>query len=226
MKITYLQHSGFAVEFDTFSVLFDAISTPIPPLGTKKIYVLASHAHSDHFSDVVFDLANQYDATYILSDDISLADNDHADQVFFVSEGNEYDFQDFRLKTFGSTDMGLSFYLDTPQAKLFHSGDLHWWHWYDDTDENNLAMEKQYKNYIAQLSTLPVDIAFVPVDPRLQDAYDYGINYFAKEISPAIIIPMHFWNDFHILKKLPAEYNSGDTKVVFIHEDNEVIYST
>lgn len=87
-------------------------------------------------------------------------------------------------------------------------------------------MEKQYKNYIAQLSTLPVDIAFVPVDPRLQDAYDYGINYFAKEIAPAIIIPMHFWNDFHILKKLPSEYNSGDTKVVFIHEDNEVIYST
>lgn len=39
MKITYLQHSGFAVEFDTFSVLFDAISTPIPPLGTKNLCV-------------------------------------------------------------------------------------------------------------------------------------------------------------------------------------------
>ena len=87
MKITYLQHSGFAVEFDNFAVLFDVISTP-PPMDVKKIYVLASHSHGDHFSDTIFSLSNQYDTTFILSDDIELTAAQKADRVFFVSENN------------------------------------------------------------------------------------------------------------------------------------------
>lgn len=225
MKITYLQHSGFAVEFDSFSVLFDVIRMPIPQLSTKKIYVFASHAHADHFSDVVFSLAEQYDVTYIFSDDITLTKQQKSHDVFFVSEGNDYDFADFHLKVFGSTDLGVSFYVKTKETTLFHSGDLNWWHWYDDTPENNHAMEAQYKQYIEQLHGLPVHVAFLPVDSRLKDAYDYGLRYFIDNIHPDIVAPMHFWNDFESIKKLPAQYGTDNLKILAVQHDNEVIYN-
>ncbi len=225
MKITYLQHSGFAVEFDNFAVLFDVISTP-PQMDVKKIYVLASHSHGDHFSDTIFSLSNHYDATFILSDDIELTATQKTDQVFFVSENNNYDFEDFQLRVFGSTDLGVSFYVETKETTLFHSGDLNWWHWYDDTDENNRAMEEQYKKYIAQLSGLSIYAAFLPVDSRLQNAYDYGLRYFIDNVHPNIVIPMHFWNDFASIKKLPAQFGTDNLKVLSIHHDNEVIYNS
>ena len=70
MKIIYLHHSGFVVELDKNTLVFDAI-TYIQPQYLKKgrrKYFFASHAHTDHFSQIIYNYGTDFDTRYILSD--------------------------------------------------------------------------------------------------------------------------------------------------------------
>ena len=50
IKITYLEHSGFAVECDDYVLIFDYYKGNLPQFDKdKKICVFASHVHYDHF---------------------------------------------------------------------------------------------------------------------------------------------------------------------------------
>ena len=53
MEITYLGHSGFLVETSAAYLLFDYIRGNLPEFDkAKRLYVFASHAHSDHWDPV------------------------------------------------------------------------------------------------------------------------------------------------------------------------------
>jgi len=222
MKITYLHHSGFALEYDTFVILFDAITPPKLNFKDRRVYFFASHSHADHYSKDIFTYSDNNKTTYILSDDIR--DYKKAENVILVNEYREYTVKDFTFKTFGSTDIGVSFYVKTDDYGIFHSGDLNWWHWDEDSDENNLQMEKDYKRHIKNLSEYKVNIAFIPADPRLDYAFDYSVKYFIDAIKPDILAPMHFWDEYDIPKKLMQNYASSGTKILDIPNKNKVIY--
>ena len=62
MKITYIHHSSFYVETDSASLLFDYFQGSLPEFPKEKsLYVFASHRHGDHFSEVIFDLAEKHE---------------------------------------------------------------------------------------------------------------------------------------------------------------------
>lgn len=51
MKVTYLEHSGFAAEYKEYVLIFDWYRGSLPEFDQqKKIYVFASHSHYDHFN--------------------------------------------------------------------------------------------------------------------------------------------------------------------------------
>ena len=55
MKLTYIFHSGFAVETQSCVLVFDywmdpADCMPVILSKGKSVYVLVSHFHEDHFS--------------------------------------------------------------------------------------------------------------------------------------------------------------------------------
>ena len=55
IKITYLEHSGFAVECDDYVLIFDYYKGNLPQFDKdKKICVFASHVHYDHFKKKIF----------------------------------------------------------------------------------------------------------------------------------------------------------------------------
>jgi L-ascorbate metabolism protein UlaG (beta-lactamase superfamily) len=222
MKITYLFQSGFMIEFESFVLLIDTITPPKADFKSKHIYFLASHSHPDHYIKDIFSYTDNKNTTYILSDDIKKYDI--SANVVLVREYEEYDFKDFKLYTFGSTDIGVSFYIVADKYKIFHSGDLNWWHWNEDTSENKKAMESEYKRHIENLSKHKVDIAFIPADPRLEDAYDYAMKYFIQKISPKIAIPMHFWDEVSVAKKIAHSVISDTTKIIDIKDKNSLIY--
>ena len=72
MEITYIEHSGVAVETDKKILVFDYYKGQMPEFdNNKSIFVFASHVHEDHFNFEIFNLAEKYkDITYILSNDI------------------------------------------------------------------------------------------------------------------------------------------------------------
>ena len=50
MKVTYLYHSGFAVELEKHIFVFDYMKGKLPDWdGRKEIIFFASHKHPDHF---------------------------------------------------------------------------------------------------------------------------------------------------------------------------------
>ena len=86
IKITYLEHSGFAVECDDYVLIFDYYKGNLPQFDKdKKICVFASHVHYDHFKKKIFTWAEEYENIhYILSDDIEAAGpKDQKEKTFF-----------------------------------------------------------------------------------------------------------------------------------------------
>ena len=57
MNVSYIGHSGFAVELAGCTLLFDYYQGVFPPFALDKpLYVFASHAHQDHFNFAIFGL--------------------------------------------------------------------------------------------------------------------------------------------------------------------------
>ena len=51
MKVTYLYHSGFLVEWENCCFLFDYIRGDLPQQAMQKtFFVFCSHSHGDHFT--------------------------------------------------------------------------------------------------------------------------------------------------------------------------------
>ena len=62
MKITYIHHSAFMAETDSACLLFDYFEGALPEIPVEKaLYVFASHRHGDHFSEVIFHLAEKHE---------------------------------------------------------------------------------------------------------------------------------------------------------------------
>lgn len=75
MKVTYINHSGFLLEWERCYWLFDYYQGEIPQMNSEKeIFVFSSHSHGDHFNPQVFALAQAYPrVTYVFSNEIRRA---------------------------------------------------------------------------------------------------------------------------------------------------------
>ena len=75
MKITYIGHSGFAVELEDKILLFDYYKGELPVLDrSKRLYVFVSHRHGDHYNREILSFREKREnVTYIFSKDILTA---------------------------------------------------------------------------------------------------------------------------------------------------------
>ena len=159
---------------------------------------------------------------YILSDDIIIHKHKN---FYFTKEDDSFELDNLKINTFGSTDLGSSFYVNTEDKNIFHSGDLHFWHWEDDTPEEEKVMYDAYMVQLEKIKKLDrIDIAFVPVDPRLGVNTLEGVELFYKILKPKIIIPMHFSDDYSQMKNFIEKFkNNEDVKVIEIRDSMEKV---
>ncbi|MPN53382.1 hypothetical protein SDC9_201046 [bioreactor metagenome] len=129
-----------------------------------------------------------------------------------------------KIKTLGSTDLGVSFLVSADGISIFHAGDLNWWYWWDDTPEEIRTMEQAFKKEIHKLRDIKIDVAFFPVDPRLKHNYSLGGEYFIKEIKPEIFIPMHFGEDYRAIKAFADKVKEYPAKLIEITAKGQEIY--
>lgn len=239
-KINYLYNSGFTLETKNYLLIFDYYKDSVPKgkekcitngaIGkidlktSKKIIVFSSHSHFDHFNPIVLTWKEiRPDIHYILSSDISIDKKDNC--ISIISAYQSLNIDDVYVKAFGSNDVGISFLIEVDNLTVFHSGDLNWWNWWDENEEFNTNMEKSFKAEIEKLKGNNIDISFFPVDSRLKEYYSIGGEYFIKELSPKLFIPMHFREDFKITKKFKEKVKSLNTKIIEITlRGQEIIY--
>jgi len=208
-KITHLFHSGYAVETAEHFLIFDYYQ-PLPGNGIaegiitgdylktkKKIFVFVSHNHADHFDPIILDWAKDNRAiTYILSSDV-LANTGQLN-CHVLSAYEEMSANQVLIKTFGSTDQGISFLLEVDGLTIFHAGDLNWWHWSGESVDEQASAASAFKAEIDKITARAneIDIAFFPVDRRMEEFYSIGAEYFAEKFKPKLLVPMHFGKDF------------------------------
>ena len=217
MKVTYLKHSGFMVESRNYIYLFDYIGGNIDKSikSDKKIYVMVSHVHDDHFSKIIFDIATKHNnVTYVLSYDVVKKIKKNAVLSKMVEQLNiirvqaheKYKIDDIVVETLKSTDEGVAFIVSEKDGTIYHAGDLNWWHWEGEPKSWNRNMEFNFKREIDSMRGRKIDIAFIPLDPRQEDVYYLGMNYFIKNVGANEIYPMHFWGEPRIIDRYKSEY--------------------
>ena len=142
----------------------------------------------------------------------------------FVAPDKKYQVDDLNIKTFRSTDAGVAFYVETNGATFFHAGDLANWKWAGAGELTNGVQERNYKFQIRQLRNLPINLAFVPMDPRLGEYQYDGFDYFLKETDADLIFPMHMWQNYEGIALYKRKItNSGMAdRVMDISRENQV----
>ena len=213
-EIWYLYNSGFAVKTANHFFIFDYYldtakgkersldSGVINPdkLKDLDVTVFVSHSHFDHFKPLIFDWQkNIKNIRYVLSHDIKQTDK--AAAITIAHPGKEYVVGDVSVCTLNSTDAGVAFLIKADGLCIYHAGDLNWWHWDGEPDADNFQMAQRYKSEINKLKNKHIDLAFVPLDPRLDENYLLGLDYFMEVTDTALAIPMHFSNDYSVFEK-------------------------
>ena len=217
MKITYIQHSGFAVELADKVLIFDYYKGELPSFESDRdVYVFVSHRHYDHFQRSIFQWAEEFPRiTYILSGDVKEAVPSSApkEKIHFVGSGERLRIGDgegtFLVETLRSTDEGVAFVVETEGRTIYHAGDLNWWHWEEETDRYNQLMKKAYQKEIGKLEGLHIDAAFVPLDPRLGKEYYWGLDWFMRHTDTDIVFPMHMQGQYGLYERLMEEKTSA-----------------
>ena len=212
-KVWYLAHSGFAVQTESSFLIFDYyLDEPkggtieqgvIDPkeLAEKNVIVFVSHNHDDHFNPVVFEWQKTIpNIRYILSNDISEIPN-----AIMIGPNDTVEQENLVVKTYRSTDEGVAFLVQIDGLAIYHAGDLNWWHWEGEPETYNIKMADDYKKQIDLLAGERIDLAFVPLDPRQERQYDWGIKYLLERNDVPYVVPMHFWNQPDVIDRLLVE---------------------
>lgn len=234
VKVTYLYHSGFAVELDKYVLVFD-FTTPedfapfIPK--EKQLMIFVSHKHQDHFQLKTLKWAENIseNTRYFVGNDIKLNEkylerNGIAPGILKrmvrMKGGETYqnDEKDFKVETLRSTDEGVAFLIRVGGISIYHAGDLNHWYWEEESQSWNDQMEKAYQAEIDKIAGREFDFAFIVLDPRLGEGCRYGMDYFLQKVSVKNIFPMHMWEDYDVI----ARYKKTRTGETFSDRIREV----
>lgn len=233
MKITFIYHSCYVVEYEETVFVFDYYKGKLPCWdANKKVIFFASHKHQDHFSLDILRFAKNYNnVKYILSNDIKLTDkfllrhgvnSNVKDLIVSVGKGVEtlvdLGEEQLKIKTLRSTDEGVAFLITYQGKTIYHAGDLNWWSWHGESDADNEEMGRNYTKEIDKLTDRTIDVAFVVLDPRQEERYWWGLDYFLKTTDAKVVFPMHSWEKYWInelfVKEKEAEGYCDRVKVV------------
>ena len=125
------------------------ISREIQDASNTIIFI--SHSHSDHFDNDIFRLMDQAEnIQYVFSSDVKVKNS--KDNYYFIDPDEEIKLGSLSVRTFGSTDQGVSYLVNADNTNIFHAGDLNWWYWYYESTPEELAeYERDYKSIIQDI---------------------------------------------------------------------------
>jgi L-ascorbate metabolism protein UlaG (beta-lactamase superfamily) len=212
-----ISHQRFILLFDCIDVL------DLSSIKNKEIIFFASHRHKDHFDRSVAEALTSLHTTYILSSDIE-GPFPQQDLTCRMAPYQEVTLGPLYVRTFSSTDQGVSFYVELLGKRYFHSGDLNWWHWTRMSPTELAKEESDFKTEIEKIAPLTIDFAFVPVDPRLKEHGLLAAQYFAQTVEPAYLIPMHSFGDYNYYLDLASRLDLGNTQLLECRESGQKIW--
>lgn len=232
MKVTYLAHSGFLVEMKNACFLFDYYTGAIPELPKEKpLVVFVSHSHSDHYNREIYQLLSQYPGTqYVLAKDIPVKRLIAEQEAKGINLGEHikslrkdtktmlplWNHTLLTVTTLKSTDAGVAFLLEYENRILYHAGDLNLWYWEGESRQTHENMERTYRMELEKLREYSIDLAFVPLDPRLEGHAFDGMRLFLEYTDTKWTVPMHMWGDYGVVESFIERFPEYESKLIQI----------
>lgn len=233
MRAVFLDHSGFLVETGSAALLFDWWKGELPATAPGvPLYVFASHVHPDHFDPKIFSLDDgSRNVRFVLGHDIKLTPRNlsrwgvsagTAGMCVSLRGGQSLTLPGAVVEALSSTDEGEAFLVTADGQTVFHAGDLNWWHWEGEDRAWNRNMEVNFKRYTEPLRGRRIDLAMLPLDPRLGEAGFWGPAYFLETANIRHFLPMHQWGDFEFTRKFLSKYPSFTGRAVPVERARQV----
>lgn len=198
VRLRHLQHSGWQVDTAHHRLVFDfvggfadqpappaALAPDLAPDAARRLVVFVSHGHADHFDPAVFAWGRaRADVTFVLGFDAPGA------PAGAVGLGPRQTWSDphLRVRTTGSTDEGVGFFVEVDGLRLFHAGDHAQW------SEGASTAFRDEIEWLARAEPR-IDVAWLPIatghacDPR--PAIWSGAAWAAERLRPRTLVPMH-----------------------------------
>ena len=223
ITVTHYYHSGFSVALEDLLFVFDywrGENDELPPerrltveklRAYRQVYVMISHEHVDHLDPIVFTWKEQIPVTYIVSSDMPVGTRGKR-----MAPGDEVELEPgIVLSAFDSTDLGVSFLLNLRGLRVFHAGDLNFWHWRDESTLKEIEeADQEFRKAVQPLTKQKIDVAFFPVDPRQGTMFEAGANYFILSVKPRLLIPMHYFRRTEIAVEYARTASCRSTEVL------------
>ena len=221
--VVHYYHSGFSVAGGDTLLVFDYWRGEELELTEKhqlseeqirsfaNVVVFISHEHIDHLDPIVFTWKDLTNVTYIVSSDMPVGTRGKR-----MAPGDTFSpVPGVDVTAFDSTDLGVSFLVDFNTLRIFHAGDLNFWHWREESSMQDIEeADAEFRKVVSTISGEDIDIAFFPVDPRQGAMYEAGANYFIMSVKPRILVPMHYFHRADVALEYARTASSRDTEVL------------
>lgn len=216
----YFYNSGWLAETQAHILVFDFIphapagismatlAKRLESAGDKKIIVLISHDHQDHFDPAIFDLpVAKEKISFLLGWDYK--NLPAGKNVSIILPHDSLIQHDYSVYTHTATDDGSGFLIKTDGLNIYHAGDHALW---AEQITDQFVSELHY----IKTKTAAIDLAFLPAARGMftQCAYDSviekGIRLGAEILKPAAIAVQHIGCEDKLTQygKIPAALNS------------------
>ncbi len=202
MTITYIGHSGFAIETGKVTVVSDFYIDPVGVIDdiiarATHLIVTVSHSHRDHLCNDIFTWSNV--KRYIIANECRRKLMRHYPiatmPVTFMSPGATVVVDGITIHSFLSTDVGVCYLIDIDDTKIFHAGDFNLWI----SDGMPIASRRKargdFNRILSEIANYSphIDVAMFPVIPNLGGDFAAGARYFLDAVEVGTFIPMHTW---------------------------------
>ena len=237
MELTYMGHSGMMIRGQKSLFLMDYYLDENGEGNTEnhgvvgehtlafegRLYVLISHSHRDHFNPVVLGYCEKRgDIVYIASPDVApKVPKNFSGDITYLAPGELYEDEQVNIHAFGSTDLGISFYVeafeDEGTKTFFHAGDLNDWHWKEEVPpEEALGYTQAYIKELEEMRRhlYQLDLLMFPLDPRLGKDCGDGLLRFLKLFEVPLFAPMHFGDAYGVQKDFLQTHALGETRMI------------
>lgn len=221
-RVCYLGHSGWMVKTQNCTLIFDYTrrdNNIIDPddFKNEKVYVFVSHAHKDHFDEVIYDW-RKYVKNIKYVHGMPSEINCTSDCLYLQGDENVL-FSDIEIYTLTSTDDGVGFLVRLDGLSILHLGDHANWN-EDARDDFKAAIDKLAKDDGG------ADIIFAPVAKgngiRTKGITD-GVVYAAHKLHAKYIFPMHGGNKEYLYREFAEDVKDsiGEAKIICAESMNQ-----
>jgi len=204
------------MEWNSKSIVFDYPET----LGTKErelvkekvvdkeLSVLISHSHFDHFSEEFLNLrevARRFKC--VVSFDVAEKSSKCAKECYIVNDESTLKIWGAEVKTYGSSDLGVSYFLKINDVTVYFAGDNADWRRKELPPQINELVWNVFSKTIDKVrrENVKADIVFIDLCEICRNLG--GILYIVNALKPKLVVPMHLHGSTELMKRIMGFLN-------------------